>query len=205
MRQGSVLLGTFLAVTLPALGLAAGRATAGEPSAAATIPPSAFQPVATQRPTMAAGNAAAAVNPEILVELGPSATAPAPRPEPAIPANRPVVVTVAPPKPVAPAAGSGTPSVADARAYALSRIGATQFSCLDALWQRESRWNPYAYNATSGAYGIPQALPGDKMATFGADWRTNPLTQVRWGLSYIASVYGTACVAWSHSQRDGWY
>ena len=80
----------------------------------------------------------------------------------------------------------------------------SQFSCLVTLWNRESGWNTYAANP-SGAYGIPQALPGSKMATMGSDWRTNPVTQIRWGLSYIAASYGTPCVALSHSYRYNYY
>ncbi|MCF4119940.1 G5 domain-containing protein [Antribacter sp. KLBMP9083] len=79
-----------------------------------------------------------------------------------------------------------------------------QWTCLDLLFQRESGWNPYASNP-SGAYGIPQALPGDKMATVAADWRTNPATQITWGLNYIAGRYGTPCGAWGHSESAGWY
>ena len=79
------------------------------------------------------------------------------------------------------------------------------FTCLELLWTRESGWNYQAYNASSGAFGIPQALPGSKMASAGSDWRTNPATQISWGLSYIASVYGSPCSAWSHSQATGWY
>jgi hypothetical protein len=97
------------------------------------------------------------------------------------------------------------PSVAQARSYARSRIGSTQFGCLDSLWTKESNWNPRAYNSSSGAYGIPQALPGSKMASIAGDWRYNPLTQVRWGLAYIGGRYGTACSAWSHSVRYNWY
>ncbi len=82
---------------------------------------------------------------------------------------------------------------------------AQQFSCLDSLWTRESNWNPYAANPSSGAYGIPQSLPGDKMASAGADWATNPETQIRWGLTYIQGRYGTPCGAWSHSMSYGWY
>lgn len=70
---------------------------------------------------------------------------------------------------------------------------------------RESGWNAFAENAASGAYGIPQALPGSKMASAGADWRTNPATQVRWGLRYIRDSYGSPCGAWQHSEADGWY
>jgi len=81
----------------------------------------------------------------------------------------------------------------------------SQFSCLDALWSKESGWNPRARNAGSGAFGIPQALPGGKMASAGADWATNPVTQIRWGLTYIADVYGSPCGAWAHSRAANWY
>jgi hypothetical protein len=80
-----------------------------------------------------------------------------------------------------------------------------QWSCLNSLWQKESGWNHRARNPRSGAYGIPQALPGRKMSSAGADWATNPRTQIRWGLSYIAGAYGTPCAAWAHSQATGWY
>ena len=89
--------------------------------------------------------------------------------------------------------------------YALKQIGATQFSCLDPLWDRESHWNYKAQNRNSGAYGIPQALPGSKMAWAGADWRTNPITQVKWGLHYINNRYGSACKAWSFWRSHHWY
>lgn len=80
-----------------------------------------------------------------------------------------------------------------------------QFSCLDSLWAQESGWNVYARNPGSGAYGIPQALPGLKMASAGPDWQTSAATQIRWGLSYIDSTYGSPCAAWSHEQSTGWY
>lgn len=83
--------------------------------------------------------------------------------------------------------------------------GEDQFSCLESLWQKESGWNPRAHNASSGAHGIPQALPGSKMASAGADWATNPATQITWGLEYIKGRYGTPCGAWSHSRARGWY
>lgn len=79
-----------------------------------------------------------------------------------------------------------------------------QFGCLDRLWTRESNWRVSAANS-SGAYGIPQALPGSKMSMMGADWRTNPVTQIRWGLYYIAASYGTPCVALEHSYRYNYY
>lgn len=103
-----------------------------------------------------------------------------------------------------------TYSGGDPRAIAQSMLaaygwGSDQWSCLDRLWQRESNWNPYAQNPYSGAYGIPQSLPGSKMATAGSDWRTNPATQITWGLNYIQGRYGSPCGAWGHSQSVGWY
>lgn len=82
---------------------------------------------------------------------------------------------------------------------------AGQFSCLDALWQHESGWRVSADNPSSGAYGIPQALPGRKMASSGPNWRVNAVTQIRWGLRYIEGSYGSPCGAWDHEQADGWY
>ncbi|WP_424449128.1 lytic transglycosylase domain-containing protein [Microbacterium arborescens] len=83
--------------------------------------------------------------------------------------------------------------------------GQDQFSCLVSLWNKESGWNYQAYNSGSGAFGIPQALPGSKMASAGGDWRTSAVTQVRWGLGYISGRYGSPCGAWGHSQSVGWY
>ena len=83
--------------------------------------------------------------------------------------------------------------------------GTAEFNCLVKLWQRESSWRVTAYNASSGAYGIPQSLPGSKMQTAGDDWQTNPATQITWGLGYIASRYGTPCGAWAHSEEHNWY
>ena len=80
----------------------------------------------------------------------------------------------------------------------------TEFGCLDNIYTRESGWRYNAENA-SGAYGIPQALPGSKMASAGADWQTNPATQIKWGLGYIKSIYGTPCGAWSFWQAHGYY
>lgn len=111
----------------------------------------------------------------------------------------------------------GTMTVADivvdpgsARAVAKAKVadrgwGSEQFQCLDKLWQKESGWNVSAANPTSSAYGIPQALPGSKMASAGADWETNAATQIEWGLGYITDRYGTPCDAWAHSVSVGWY
>lgn len=82
---------------------------------------------------------------------------------------------------------------------------ADQWRYLDALWTRESGWNHLAENRSSGAYGIPQSLPATKMAVVGGDWRTNPQTQINWGLAYIGARYGTPQKAWEHSERRGWY
>ncbi|MCD0445217.1 hypothetical protein LO763_16505 [Glycomyces sp. A-F 0318] len=80
-----------------------------------------------------------------------------------------------------------------------------EVGCLVNLWDRESGWNETASNPSSGAYGIPQSLPGDKMASHGDDWQTNPATQIAWGLDYIEGRYGSPCGAWSHSESNGWY
>ncbi len=127
------------------------------------------------------------------------------------------------PKPVAPASGSSgssagsswvpafvTPNPGSAKAIAYDMVkargwGDDEYACLVALWKKESGWRVNAYNKSSGAYGIPQALPGSKMKSAGADWQTNAATQIKWGLGYIKGRYGTPCGAWSHSQRTGWY
>ena len=83
--------------------------------------------------------------------------------------------------------------------------GDAQFACLDSLWAKESGWRWNANNSSSGAYGIPQALPGSKMGSIGSDWSTNPITQIKWGLQYISARYGTPCGAWAQSQASNWY
>ena len=115
----------------------------------------------------------------------------------------------APSAPVAETAAAGT-DAASAQAVARSMMGSygwgdDQFSCLVSLWNRESSWDYQAENASSGAYGIPQSLPGSKMGSVGADWRTNPTTQIIWGLGYISGRYGSPCSAWAHSEATGWY
>ncbi len=80
-----------------------------------------------------------------------------------------------------------------------------QFTCYDNIIMRESKWDVSADNPHSSAYGIPQALPGSKMAAFGSDWRTNPATQIAWGLYYVHDRYGTPCGAWSYKRSHGWY
>ena len=106
-------------------------------------------------------------------------------------------------------AASYTTPVGTAQTYAAQLVasngwGAAEFSCLVNLWNRESGWNTHAENP-SGAYGIPQALPGDKMASYGSDWQSNPETQIKWGLDYIAGRYSTPCGAWDFWQNNGYY
>jgi hypothetical protein len=100
------------------------------------------------------------------------------------------------------------PKTAEATAYNLmASFGfppATFYGCLFNLWQRESNWRYDAENA-SGAYGIPQALPGSKMASAGPDWQTNPATQIAWGLGYIKGKYGNPCAAWANEEAYGYY
>lgn len=107
-----------------------------------------------------------------------------------------------------PTSVSGT--VADYQAYAKQRCydygwSDYDFNCLVKLWNRESGWRVTACNRTSGAYGIPQALPASKMASAGPEYRTNYMTQINWGLSYISGRYGSPSSAWNHSQSKGWY
>ncbi len=116
--------------------------------------------------------------------------------------------------PVASPAKAAAPVLVDdpaaAQAYAAGQLaakgwGAGEMSCLTQLWTRESSWLTSAENASSGAYGIAQSLPAEKMASTGADYRTNYKTQIRWGLTYIEGRYGTPCGAWGHSNDVGWY
>ena len=107
-------------------------------------------------------------------------------------------------------ANAATPETGSIKEFAYSLVnknnwGRDQYSCLVALWERESNWRWDAMNKSSGAYGIPQSLPGRKMAEMGADWATNPETQVRWGISYIKSRYGAPCGAMAHSNKFNWY
>ncbi|SDN41487.1 hypothetical protein SAMN05216368_105186 [Cryobacterium flavum] len=118
-------------------------------------------------------------------------------------------VPTSPVVPVVPPTG-GTVDRPGAQRIAAAQVAArgwgdAELTCLVSLWQRESGWRVNAYNASSGAYGIPQSLPGSKMASAGDDWQTNPATQISWGLGYIASRYGTPCGAWEHSETNNWY
>jgi hypothetical protein len=156
-------------------------------SASTTLPAQARLAIVTQR-----GIAAARQNASV-GELTGSANSP-------VPPGGPSVTTAS-----EPAEPSGSPK--EIAQEMLPDFGWTgqQFSCLEPLWAHESGWDVTAENPVTGAYGIPQALPGSKMAADGPDWQTDATTQIKWGLSYIASTYGSPCAAWDHEQADGWY
>ena len=103
--------------------------------------------------------------------------------------------------------GTPTGNKTYAKRYILTKYswGNTQNKCLVKLWTRESNWRHKALNSSSGAYGIPQSLPANKMASAGKDWKTNPATQIKWGTKYIKSRYKTPCGALKHSHKNGWY
>jgi hypothetical protein len=100
---------------------------------------------------------------------------------------------------------SGSPQQIAERMLGQFGWSSSQFSCLQPLWEHESGWSVTAENPTSGAYGIPQSLPGAQMASAGADWQSNAATQIRWGLTYIQGRYGSPCGAWAHEESDNWY
>lgn len=112
--------------------------------------------------------------------------------------------------PPPPTGGGVIDDPAGAQAYASSVLpshgwASSQFSCLVLLWNQESGWRTSALNVSSGAYGIPQSLPANKMAVMGLDWQTNYRTQINWGLAYIAGAYGSPCGAWAHEVAHNWY
>lgn len=176
---------------------------ASEPTKQAVIDQSQFKPFIFEEQVKP--------EPTIIIVIGIPKTEPTPliTPKPTIkPTPKPIIK----PKSIKPVALKLTirhrefPAGTDAaRQYALGRIGKYQFSCLDMLFHRESGWRVAALNKSSGAYGIPQALPGSKMAAAGSDWRTNATTQVKWGLMYISGRYGSACNALRHLYNYGWY
>ncbi|MCX4822751.1 transglycosylase SLT domain-containing protein [Streptomyces sp. NBC_01142] len=105
-----------------------------------------------------------------------------------------------------PATASAAPAAGSAKAVAQKLIADdAQFQCFSKIVSHESGWDVNAANTSSGAYGLVQALPGKKMASAGADWKTNPATQIKWGLDYMNDRYGSPCGAWSSWQDKGWY
>jgi hypothetical protein len=102
-------------------------------------------------------------------------------------------------------APKGSYTIAEVQAMARQMVSAGQFQCFSNIVNGESSWNYQAVNASSGAYGLVQALPGSKMSSAGADWQTNPATQIKWGLNYMNSRYGSPCAAWQFHLANGWY
>lgn len=124
-------------------------------------------------------------------------------------ATTPPIAAAGTPATGAPTVPTAPPNPGTAQAIAYNMLASfgfahSQFGCLNDIWTRESGWRYNAENA-SGAYGIPQALPGSKMASAGSDWLTNPATQIKWGLGYIKSTYGSPCNGWAFWQAHGWY
>jgi hypothetical protein len=162
------------------------------------------RPSATASPWIAVGakaTATASANPTADPTTGPSLPDWAqydpvdwPSPGPSQPAAPTVQPTPAPYR----------DTIWNARTYVKNRVGARGYDCINAVWTAESKWNPRAGSPT-GAYGIPQAFPGSKMAAFGSNWRYSPLTQVKWGLWYANSRYGSACGAYDFWKVHGWY
>ncbi|MEV6587553.1 transglycosylase SLT domain-containing protein [Streptomyces acidicola] len=103
------------------------------------------------------------------------------------------------------ASASKSYSVAEVQAMAKQVVAADQWTCFSNIVTHESTWNYKAVNPSSGAYGLFQALPGSKMSSVGSDWQTNPATQIKWGLNYMDSRYGSPCEAWSFWQANNWY
>jgi hypothetical protein len=133
---------------------------------------------------------------KLVVSMPPVPPPPAPKSAPT-----PQAAPVAAPTTPAPSGSAQQIAMAMLASYGWS---SNQFGCLDPLWQRESGWNVSAANP-DGAYGIPQADPGSKMASAGPDWQSDAATQIRWGLNYIQASYGSPCAAWSHEESTGWY
>ena len=99
----------------------------------------------------------------------------------------------------------GAKKVAKAIMFSEYAWGADEYTCLNRLWTKESHWNYKAHNKRSGAHGIPQALPAIRMEVISSDWRTNPVTQIRWGLRYIEARYDSPCKAWAKFKRSRYY
>lgn len=184
---------TALVILADAVIVVAPKAVADpQPSQAsqATIEPA----VALASPTLASPTAEPTIGP--LVPVG-TYFIPVPTPTAAPPTPTPTPIPRVTPVPY-------RDTVSNAKAYAMAQLGAVQYNCIDAVFVKESKWNPYD-GSPNGPYGIPQANPGSKMATFGSNWRTSPLTQVKWGIWYVKHTYGSACGAWAAWQQRGWY
>ena len=175
---------------------AAARAAELKTEMAAVQTPAASPTSAPQRTPTATATATATAAPQPTATASPTAA-----PQPTATAS-----PTATPQPTATAtAPAGSPQQIAQAMLGSFGWSSSQFACLNPLWAHESGWRVTAYNASSGAYGIPQALPGSKMASAGPDWQTNATTQIKWGLHYIKGTYGSPCAAYAHEQATGWY
>lgn len=185
--------------------IATGKLTFERPAVKTTPAPKKEEPVVekpaaeTPKPT----DAPATKTPAAAAATAATTKAPAAVPAPAAakPTNSAAQVAAAPMAGTSPAAAQSF-----ARSYLAGKgLGDAEFQCLVTLWNHESGWNFQATNSSSGAYGIPQSLPGSKMASAGADWQTNPQTQIVWGMTYIEGRYGSPCGAMAAWTVKGWY
>jgi hypothetical protein len=179
----------------------AASGASGAAAAVAAVPHShAVALLEAERQEMIAMSAAART---LSVVAKPKVASPTTAPSPPAVSSSPVPSSSPQPVLSVPDPG-GAKSIAISMMASFGFSPSSQFGCLDDLWTRESNWMVDAENA-SGAYGIPQALPGSKMASAGPDWQTDPATQIRWGLGYIKDVYGTPCAAWAFELANGYY
>jgi hypothetical protein len=183
----------LLAVAIGTAILVSSQASATPPSPPSQIPEGAFKPVTIPKPPVLPIFEDFRETPELLPPPGQFAV-PEPSPIVVVRQSAPVVV------------GKPGPTVAEAKAFVYATLGQTQGDCLVSIIRHEDgTWDPYRYSTTgSGAYGIPQALPGSKMASAGDDWRWNRITQIRWMIGYVGK-YGSACGAWVFWQLHRWY
>jgi len=213
-----IAIGGFAAIVLAGVALGGVVGAAGETAPApatssadrsarasrdlARTAPATPPPVQSAKPSPTATKSAPATKPAAATKARPAAAKARPaatRTQPkSAPAPKPV------PVPASCASYSGNKRIACSLLPTFG-FSTSQMPALEKLWAHESGWNHKARNRSSGAYGIPQALPGSKMGKFGADWRTNPATQIKWGLSYIKGRYGTPTGAWAHFRSHGWY
>jgi hypothetical protein len=184
MRRASLILVPFILIACTA------QLNAHEQSIPRRVDPDKFEPVIIKEPT---------IIPPIIDTLAQASEPFKPRIKQPV-AKKQSVPKVAKVRKVPTAVANSNP-----KEYALSVVGQEQFNCLEPLWDRESHWNYKSLNHSSGAYGIPQAVPGSKMASAGADWKTNPITQVDWGIHYVNGRYGSSCGAWNFWRSHHWY
>ena len=199
-------------------GAVVGALTATASDAHAATVPTAQQAVTSSALTHAAAHALAAddapahpsakaldVKPAV---APPKKAAPAPAPAKPAPAPAPATTEAAPPAPApAPAVTQATSAYSGESAYKIAEqiVPSGEFGCFSWIVSRESGWSVTATNPSSGAYGLGQALPGDKMASAGSDWQTNPVTQIKWTLGYMDERYGSPCAAQGFWESHGWY